>query len=242
MALLGKGVLAIWNGIEPEAEEEFLRWHVHEHIPERVALPGFLRGRRYVAVDGTPKYFNFYETSQPADLVSQAYRTELDRPSEWTRSVVRSFTDTSRTICEVARSSGLGEGVFVEALRLETPLEAADFRRRLDETVLPSVAGSAEVVGVHLLEGQRGKGNGETAETRLRGGSDEVASWVLLVETVRSEAVEYLRRDLLCEEKLADAGAAAVRRGLYALQFSLAKSELETTGRAALPRRDRRPA
>jgi hypothetical protein len=51
MGLLGKGVLAIWNGIAPEAEEDFVAWHVREHIPERVALSGFLRGRRYVALD-----------------------------------------------------------------------------------------------------------------------------------------------------------------------------------------------
>lgn len=57
MGLLGKGVLAIWNGIAPEAEEDFVAWHVREHIPERVALSGFLRGRRYVALDGFPKYF-----------------------------------------------------------------------------------------------------------------------------------------------------------------------------------------
>ena len=43
MALLGTGVLAIWNGIAASAEDEFVDWHVREHIPERVGLPGFLR-------------------------------------------------------------------------------------------------------------------------------------------------------------------------------------------------------
>jgi hypothetical protein len=37
MALLGRGVLAIWNGIAAGYEGEFLEWHVKEHIPERVA-------------------------------------------------------------------------------------------------------------------------------------------------------------------------------------------------------------
>lgn len=53
MGLLGSGALAIWNGIAPEAEREFDRWHTYEHIPERMALPGFLRGRRYVADDAS---------------------------------------------------------------------------------------------------------------------------------------------------------------------------------------------
>jgi hypothetical protein len=33
MALMGKGVLAIWNGITDSAEAEFIRWHIQEHIP-----------------------------------------------------------------------------------------------------------------------------------------------------------------------------------------------------------------
>ena len=55
MALIGQGVLAIWNGIKPEAEDDFVAWHVREHIPERVGLPGFVRGRRYVAGTALPR-------------------------------------------------------------------------------------------------------------------------------------------------------------------------------------------
>lgn len=58
MPRIGQGVLAIWNGIAPEAEAEFVAWHVREHIPERVGLPGFLRGRRYVGdAEAHPRYF-----------------------------------------------------------------------------------------------------------------------------------------------------------------------------------------
>ena len=77
MPLAGQGVLAIWNGIEDEAEADFVAWHVREHIPERVAVPGFLRGRRYVAEVGAPKYFNFYETESPEALISPAYLQRL---------------------------------------------------------------------------------------------------------------------------------------------------------------------
>ena len=106
MGLQGKGVLAIWNGIAPEAEKEFVAWHVREHIPERVGLPGFLRGRRYVALDGLPKYFNFYETTTADDLSSPTYQARLNAPTEWTRRVVAQFRDASRTICDVAVSLG----------------------------------------------------------------------------------------------------------------------------------------
>ena len=98
--LLGQGVLAIWNGISPEAEDDFVAWHVREYIPERVSLPGFLRGRRFVSIDGSPKYFNYYETTSVADLSSHAYLERLNAPTDWTRRVVGHFTDTSRTLCE----------------------------------------------------------------------------------------------------------------------------------------------
>src|SRR5690606_28219746 len=85
MALLGSGVLAIWNGVEEGADQDFIEWHVLEHIPERVGIPGFLRGRRYIAVDGYPRYFNFYETENPDVLTSSPYRDRLNAPTDWTR-------------------------------------------------------------------------------------------------------------------------------------------------------------
>ena len=85
MALQGKGLLAIWNNIADGGDTEFLNWHIREHIPERVSISGFLRGRRYIAHEGHPKYFNFYETETPQILLSPAYRARLNAPTPWTR-------------------------------------------------------------------------------------------------------------------------------------------------------------
>lgn len=231
MSLLGKGLLAIWNGIDQGAEDDFLKWHVHEHIPERVALPGFLRGRRYVAVDGFPKFFNFYETSSTSDLMSATYRQALNSPSDWTRDVVRLFTNTSRTICEVVMTEGLGEGAFIETLRLQARIDASEFRAGLAGKILPAVARQRGVVGTHLLEGLTGQHTEETAEMRLRGGRDETAAWIILIETVQTGVIESLRKGLLSDGALTAAGAdPVVRRGAYALQFSLARSELDGKG------------
>jgi len=65
MSLAGKGAVAIWHDIAPEGRAEFYRWHGLEHMPERAGIPGFLRGRRYVAIDEAPEYFNLYETESP---------------------------------------------------------------------------------------------------------------------------------------------------------------------------------
>jgi hypothetical protein len=227
VSLLGKGVLAIWNGIDPKAEREFIRWHVEEHIPERVGLPGFLRGRRYVAVDGSPKFFNFYETQASSDLSSPIYRARLDAPTEWTKSVVQFFHDTSRTICDVSTTLGCGEGAFIETLRLDTRVDAHKFKGLLMSQVLLPASREAGVVGVHLLEGQSASSAGATAENQLRSAPDEVAPWVVLIEAVEPDAIHALRQGVLHNATLQSAGAEeGMKRGMYALQFSLAKAEI----------------
>ena len=148
MALLGGGVLAIWNGIATGYEDEFLEWHVKEHIPERIGVQGFLRGRRYFSVDGTPVYFNFYETETYQVLSSEPYLARLNDPTPWTRKVVSNFKDTSRTICDVAHSAGQGVAAWIETIQLQTSLDAAEFTRSMGGQLLPQIATSRGVTGV----------------------------------------------------------------------------------------------
>jgi len=58
--LAGRGAITIWQDVRPEAREDFFAWHNGEHIPERVGIPGFLRGRRYGALAGSPEFFTLY--------------------------------------------------------------------------------------------------------------------------------------------------------------------------------------
>src|SRR5262245_60940322 len=167
MALLGKGLLAIWNGITDAGETEFVKWHVREHIPERVGLPGFLRGRRYVAHDGRPKYFNFYETETPQTLSSPAYRARLNDPTPWTQAVVKEFRDTSRTICEVVASRGLGEGAWIEAIQVANVKDRDAFARGMTEALMPEVARQDGIIGVHLVRGIDEPPSTQTTESKL---------------------------------------------------------------------------
>jgi hypothetical protein len=225
MALIGKGVLAIWNGIAPQAEDDFVAWHVREHIPERVALPGFLRGRRYVAVAGHPKYFNFYETETTSDLSAPAYVARLNAPTDWTRRVVAQFTDTSRTICAVAWSLGTGEGGWIEAIVLEAA--SPNFQEAMRAAFQPAVAALPGIVGLHLLEGQTPAAQADTAEKKLRGAPDAVAAWILLVEASRPDSLGAFRAGLGSDDALVACGAgAAIKRGTYQLQFALTKAEI----------------
>lgn len=224
MALAGKGVLAIWNGIAPEAEADFVAWHVREHIPERVGVPGFLRGRRYVGEAGHPKYFNFYETENVSTLKSPAYLDRLNAPSDWTRSVVQHFRDTIRTPCTIAFSEGLGDGGWMGTIRLTgSPRDKGG----LNDSLGALLMAQAGVVAVHLLEGVN-DGGGATAEKALRGQPDGHAAWILMIEAVSREAIEGAYAGAASEQALAKLGllAAAGDCGVYRLEYGLSRSQL----------------
>jgi hypothetical protein len=60
--------------VEPEYEEEFNRWYNEEHVPERLNCPGFLTARRFVAIEGSPKYLALYDLQSPDVLQSEDYK------------------------------------------------------------------------------------------------------------------------------------------------------------------------
>ncbi len=119
MSLSGSAVIAIWNDITDEGRANFYEWHDREHIPERVGIPGFLRGRRYIALSGTPEYFTLYEVKDKAVLTGPDYLARLNSPTEWTKSSVQHFRNTSRSLCDVELSQGSGSGGFIGTVRFD---------------------------------------------------------------------------------------------------------------------------
>jgi hypothetical protein len=93
----GTGLLLVMIDIDPEHEEEFNRWYDEEHLPERVQCPGFLSARRFVSVEGAPKYLAFYELADPAVLDTEAYR-RIQPPSEWAKKLSPHFSATVRNV------------------------------------------------------------------------------------------------------------------------------------------------
>ena len=54
----GKGILAIWNDCAKGEETNYENWYQNEHLPERLGVPGFIRGRRYENLVDSPKFFH----------------------------------------------------------------------------------------------------------------------------------------------------------------------------------------
>ena len=120
MALAGGGAICIWNDITDEGRDEFYAWHLGEHMPERVAIPGFRRGRRYIALDAAsrPEFFTLYETADTDVLTGSAYLARLNAPTPWTKKATQAFRRTSRALTRVQASFGPGAGGILATLTM----------------------------------------------------------------------------------------------------------------------------
>ncbi len=219
MSLAGKGAVAIWNDITPEGRAEFYAWHGIQHMPERVGIPGFLRGRRYVAVKGSPEYFTLYETVSPFTVTGTEYLARLNAPTPWTVATTRHFRNVSRSLCEVAASFGHGQGGLVATLRYDVDdARAAAHRKRLAQETLPGLAQARGIAGCHLLVADAAASAVETAEKRVRAEANLVPRWIVLIESW-DDTEPFCA---LCDELMADAAfedaLSPPELGVYRLQ------------------------
>jgi len=77
--------------MEPPAniEEEFQDWYDSEHFPERLNCAGFETARRFVCVDGWPRYLALYDLTDVDVLHGPAYAAiAIDRYSPWTHRIM----------------------------------------------------------------------------------------------------------------------------------------------------------
>lgn len=230
MGLLGKGALVIWHDLASEGEARFGPWHSHEHMPERVLVPGFLRGHRYRAISGGPKYFVLYEVDALDTLVSRPYLDRLADPTPGTRAALAHFRNVNRTLCRVGASLGVGRGGFALTVRLMPARGRRDaLRGWLAERVLPELVERPGLVGAHLLEGDEAASRTETGEKAIRGQADAIADWVVLVEGYEAEAPAALWNGALSGAVLIEAGARPEpAAGLYQAVHSVGAADLAT--------------
>jgi len=187
MNLAGRGIVAIWHDILLEGQPEFHEWHNREHMPERMGIPGFRRGRRYIAVNAKPQFFCFYEGDDVGVVAGPAYFERLNNPSEWTQRMMPYFRNMSRSVCNLRYSEGPGEGGFIATLRFSTSKKNED---QLIETVLPKVASQPGVVGVHFCVADGAASEIPTVEKTFRKSADMCPPYTVLIEGSSASAVQ----------------------------------------------------
>ena len=224
MPLLGSAAILLSFDIAADAIAEHDDWHTHEHLPERLSIPGFLRGSRWIATEGGPRYLVLYELATVETLTSAAYLERLNKPTAWTSKMMPHYRGMTRGLCAVAGSWGLGLGNVTYVIRFSPDARAeASLRRWLLEEAAARVPFERGLGSVHLLEGATAAP--ATNEQRIRG-ADASVDAALLVCGYDLEALRELSRTVLHPQELARRGGAIAAHGLYRFDYSLTHDEV----------------
>ena len=199
---MGNGILAVWTDCAADGEADFNEWYNREHLPERVGVPGFLKGVRYRAVEADRGYFTWYRTETVSVLASKPYRDRLNDPSDWTQRVMPVFQRTIRSAMTVEGDAGEAAiGAWAAVLRAGEDLGAIDLKG------LATAEGALGAMRWHLDMAATGS---PTVEAAIRG-RDEQAARAVLVQTATEGAAR----------RAAEALAGQGEVGVYALMAVL---------------------
>lgn len=195
------GVLAIWNDCRAGREAEFETWFQGEHLLERLAVPGFLFGRRHQAISGSAGYFNFYLVESPDVLTSKPYLERLDNPTPMTKLIMSEvFINVNRTVCRRTARRGGFRGAYVVSARFNAQVDEAALLNRLDVALQDPAVASGEIwialdpAGIPV-----------SMEEKLRGGDKKIKG-ALMLDTLRQRDAELLGEQMAKEFPVADLG------------------------------------
>ncbi len=224
MPLLGQAAMLLTFDIAEEAIAEHDDWHTHEHLPERLSIPGFLRGTRWVATSSAPRYLVLYEVERLETLASPAYLERLNNPSPWTQKMMPHYRGMTRGLCSVASSQGHGMGHFAWLLRFKPRVgEDAALESWLSRELLPRLPAQRGLSSVHLL--RSGLAPEMTAEQRIRG-ADTGVDWALIVTGYERAAVAGLAQAELGTAALERHGAVDVVSAGYEAVHALTAADM----------------
>lgn len=224
MPLLGRAAVAMWWDMAPELRAEFEDWHSHEHFPERMGIPGFMRGSRWASATGSDGFFVLYELDVYETLTSPHYLARLNNPTPWSTKMMPHHRNMVRSQCRVLESFGGGVAASMMTVRL-SPADGEDEGLRAHlAAALSALPLQPGLTGAHLLQTQT-PAAAMTTEQQIRGG-DAAADSIMLVTGYDPAAVgEAVARALR-----APALSAAIRTqptvGSYRLSYTFAKSDV----------------
>ena len=196
MSLLGSAVLVNWGGIRPDKEKDYNQWHSKEHMPERISLPGFLRGYRAMGIEGTNlnhKYFMMYEAKNKEVFVSKEYLERLNNPTKWTKEILSNYISPSRTICSVLSSKSIGSGNFISTIRFLDEQFNKNHDLEQLKFFISKVTEFQNITGMHFLVGDNSFGQMNTEEKKYRssqGKRDQIISQAIILEGLKLDSLK----------------------------------------------------
>lgn len=220
--MIGQAALGIWMDVDAAGLDDFNAWYRRQHLPERLSVPGFLRGRRYQATGDGPVYFTLYETADAAVLSSAPYMERLNNPTDWTRRALPMIRRMVRNAYRrVAGSSTDRVAPHLLTVRIQPlPGRGPDVKRWLVDEAVGAMRGVHRVAGVAVYESDGGGTSVVTEERRIVGGEVSAAPPFLTVCELEQADAEGTVRDFW--QTKAGREAAEVRLDAYHLLYGLA--------------------
>jgi hypothetical protein len=199
MPLKGNGFMIVWHDIKTESEPDYHLWHTREHMPERLGVPGFLRGRRGVDWNlGKHRYLTLYEGESLETFGSPDYLQRLNNPTPWTLKNQPAFYNFVRSACDIAATVGRGVGGAMLTIRVPFgDTGEAGFR-----DIAPALADELLALdgtnAVHVGTARPDITGAKTRETELRGMTrDNVFDGVIMVDGVGRRELERLMPEII---------------------------------------------
>ena len=225
--LLGDGVLIVWVDLLEDARREADSWYVQEHLPERVTHAGYLRSRRFQAVNASPMYMSVFEASTPMELASEGYSRITSRINPRSHAMRNAFTRCIRSTHRRLACFGEGEG----SVMLSTRLKFANSKQRdlfeawVQKDFAPWLKSHGAVISGHALTGAP-EVRKRMDQFRETGHSDEWADGVLLVELGQDKDADDKLMQMLSAPGLSAAGfeTAGAETGIYRTMASFTAS------------------
>jgi hypothetical protein len=221
MPLAGKGMLLTSMDIDPSDDVDFNRWYDREHLEERVAIPGFLEARRYIAHQGSPKYLCLYSTETFDVLDSPAYRAKLANQTDWSRKTMARFKNMIRAVARITISRGQGRGAALGIVRLRPMAGGEDkLRTALQQKLDPEK--SDGIISMHLIENDPALSKpltDEPASPNLGSGD-----WFVLIDGTHVNAISAAIAALVGDNSAFK--SSVISTGVYNLMWDLSKTDI----------------
>jgi hypothetical protein len=217
--LLGQAVMINWSDVAPEHRSAYYEWHSREHMVGRVAIPGFRRGRRYIAARARRDFLVMYEVQELSVLSGAAYLAKANAPSALTQRTTPFVKNSVRGLAQVRASFGIGTGGCALTLRFDPATGGEDeLARYLTNEALPRAAQRPDITGAHLLVADRSVSS--IVPVERQGRPTVIPNRIVLIEGVSLDAVESVGDGALADARLRDHGCAAgIERDTYTLQI-----------------------
>jgi hypothetical protein len=229
MTLRGTAFLPIWHDVDESMEDEFNVWHTKEHIPERVATPGIMVGRRYADPAASKyRYFTLYEAASFDVFESDGYFATANARSEWTERVHPAFRNFRRAPCHLFMTRGQGAGGGLATARIcfppqqqEEAMSPKDVFSLAARRVVESVLDLPHVTSVHMgIAGKVARSPLSGQSLSLRPGATAFDA-VLMVEGISQHFLHSVTSDISTILEAEPGAIESFEIATYSLAFML---------------------